>query len=191
LFPPEIINSVINNTGGKNRLRNEVKPIGSAVIPYVKGISDKFNRIGNRYNIRTIFKTKHKIRNTLMRTRPTSDPHLTAHCIYNIPCKFGRSYVGGKGRLLSVRIGEHKFNLRNRLLYKSKFAQHAFEEGHQISWNEGKILQIEVNSRQRKYKESAQMARMENPLSQPSLEFPLWIPLVKLEVNNLQRRSYL
>jgi hypothetical protein len=67
-FPPKPINTVINNTEGKNRLRNEVKPIGSVVIPYVKGISDKFKRIGNRYNIRTIFKTKHTLRNTLMRT---------------------------------------------------------------------------------------------------------------------------
>jgi hypothetical protein len=101
-----------------------------------------------------------------------SDPQLTAHCIYNIPCQCGRSYVGETGRPLSVRIGEHKFNLKNGLLDKSKLAQYAFEEGHQISWNKAKILQIEVNSRQRKYKESAHMACMENPISQPSLEFP-------------------
>jgi hypothetical protein len=153
-FPPKLINTVINNTGGNNQLRNEVKPIGSVVIPYVKGISDKFKWIGNRYNIRTIFKTKHTLRNTLMRTRPMSDPQLTAHCIYNIPCECGRSYVGETGRPLSIRIGEHKLNLRNGLLDKSKLAQHAFEEDHQISWNEAKILQIEVNSRQRKYTES-------------------------------------
>jgi predicted GIY-YIG superfamily endonuclease len=121
-----------------------------------------------------------------------SDPHLRAHCIYNIPCECGRSYVGETGRPLSVRIGEHKLNLKNGLLDKSKLARHAFEEDHQISWNEAKILEIEVNGRQRKYKESAHVACMENPISQPSLEFPrIWIPLVKEEVNNLQRRSYL
>jgi predicted GIY-YIG superfamily endonuclease len=169
-FPPKLINTVINNTGGNNRLRNEVKPIGSVVIPYVKGISDKFKRIGNRY-IRTIFKTKHTLRNTFMRTKPMSDPQRTAQCIYNILCEYGRSYVGETGRPLSVRIWEHKFNLKNGLLDKSKLAQHAFEEGHHISWKEAKILQIEVNSRQRKYKESAHMACMENPISQHSLEF--------------------
>jgi hypothetical protein len=139
-FPPKLINTIINNTRGNNQLRNEVKPTGSVVIPSMKGISDKFKRIGNRYNIRTIFKTKHTLKNTLMRTRPMSDPQLTAHCIYNIPCKCGRSYVGKTGRPLSIRIGEHKLNLKNGLLDKSKLAQHAFEEGHQISWNEPKIL---------------------------------------------------
>jgi hypothetical protein len=159
-FPPKLMNIVINNTGGNNRLRNKVKPIGSVVIPYVKGISDKFKRIGNRYNIRTNFRTKHTLRNTLMRTRPMSDPQLTAHCIYNIPCECGRSYVGETGRPLSVRI-----NLKNSLLDKSKLAQHAFEEGHQISWNE-------INSRQTKYKESAHMACMEKPYQPTQLGIP-------------------
>jgi hypothetical protein len=71
-------------------------------------------------------------------------------------------------------------------------AKLAFEEGHEISWNEAKILQIESNSRQRKYKESAHMACMENPIRKSNLEFhPIWIPLVKEVVNNLQRGSYL
>jgi hypothetical protein len=125
-----------------------------------------------------------------MSIRPMSDPQQTAHCIDNIPCECGRSYVGETGRPLFVRIGEHKFNLKNGLLVKSKLAQHAFEELHQISWNEAKILQTEVNSRQRKYKEFAHMACMENTISQPSSEFPaIWIPLVKEKVNSLQRIS--
>jgi hypothetical protein len=137
----------------------------------VKCVSDKFKRIGNGY-IWTIFKTKYTLRNTLMRTRPMSDPQLTAHGIYNIPCECGRSYVGETGIPLSVRIREHKMNLKNGLLYESKLAQHSFEEGLQKSWNEATILQIEANSRQRKYKESAHMACMENPISQSCLEFP-------------------
>jgi hypothetical protein len=74
-FPQKLTDAVISSTGGNNRSRNEVKPIGSVVIPYVKGISEKFKRIGNHY-IRTIFKTKHTLRDTLMRTRPI---HSTLH----------------------------------------------------------------------------------------------------------------
>jgi hypothetical protein len=68
-------------------------------------------------------------------------------------------------------IVEHKFNFKNRLLGKSKLTQHALEERHKISWNEANILQVQVNSRQRKNKESAHMASMEKPIIQPSLEF--------------------
>jgi hypothetical protein len=34
-------------------------PLGYVYIPYVKGVSEKFKRIGNRYNVRTIFRMKH------------------------------------------------------------------------------------------------------------------------------------
>jgi hypothetical protein len=33
---------------------------------------------------------------------------------------------------LEVRIKEHKYNLTQGLLEKSKLAQHAYEEGHKI-----------------------------------------------------------
>jgi hypothetical protein len=107
-FPSKLINTVINNTGGNNWLRNEVNPIGSVVLLYVKGISDNFKQIGNSYNIRTTFKTKHELKNKLMKTRPMSNPQLKAHCIYNTPCECGRSYVDETGRPLSVRIGNTK-----------------------------------------------------------------------------------
>jgi hypothetical protein len=36
------------------------------------------------------------------------------------------------------------------LIEKSKLAQHAYEEGHRVSWDEARILEIESNSRYRK-----------------------------------------
>ena len=42
------------------------------------------------------------------------------------------------------------------LLQKNKVAEHLYEEGYQIGWNEARILQIESNSSYRKYKELIQ-----------------------------------
>jgi hypothetical protein len=72
--------------------------------PYVKIVSEKFKRIGNRYNIRTIFKTKHKFRSSVMNIRPERDTQQTAQCVYSIPCECGRSYIGETGRPLAVRL---------------------------------------------------------------------------------------
>jgi hypothetical protein len=81
-------------------------------------------------------------------------------------------------------------HLQQGLLEKSKLAQHAYEEGHWIGWNDVRILEIESNSRYRKYKELAHMACLPNPISQPSLDIsPIWIPLVSNEVSNSQRKS--
>jgi hypothetical protein len=44
-------------------------------------------------------------------------------------------------------------------------------------------LEVESNSRYRKYKESAHMAYSTNPIRQPSLDIsPIWIPLINEEV---------
>jgi hypothetical protein len=52
-----------------------------------------------------------------------------------------------------VRLREHRHNLREGLLEKSKLAQHAYEEGYMVRWDDTRILEIESNSRYRKYKE--------------------------------------
>jgi predicted GIY-YIG superfamily endonuclease len=127
-------------------------------IPYVKGVSEKFKPIANRYNIRAIFKTKHTLRSSLMQSRPERDRQQTAQCIYSIPCECGRSYNGETSRPLAVRLREHRHNLQQGFLEKSKLAQHAYEEGHRVGWNNARVLEIESNNRYRKYKESADMA---------------------------------
>jgi predicted GIY-YIG superfamily endonuclease len=112
----------------------------------------------------------------------------TTQCVYSIPCECGRRYIGETGRPLSVRLREHRHNLKEGHLETSKLAQHAFEEGHKVDWDEARILEIESNSRYRKYKESAHMACLINPISQPSLDIsPIWIPVISNEVMNSQR----
>jgi hypothetical protein len=54
------------------------------------------------------------------------------------------------------------------MLEKSKLALHAYKEGHKICWKEVKVLQTELNTTYRKYKESAHMSLMDHPISKPS-----------------------
>jgi hypothetical protein len=124
-----------------------------------------------------------------MKTRPERDPQQTPRCVYSIPCECGRSYIGETGKPLAVRLREHKYNLKEGLLEKSKLAQHAYEESPRLAWDEARILEIESNSGYTKYKESAHMACLTNPISQPSLDIsPIWIPLICDEASNSQGR---
>jgi hypothetical protein len=77
-----------------------------------------------------------------------------------------------------MQLHDHRHNLKEGLLEKSKLAQHAYEEGHRVVWDEARILEIESNSRYRKYKELAHVACLKTPISQFSLDIsPIWIPL--------------
>jgi hypothetical protein len=49
-----------------------------------------------------------------------------------------------------VWLCEHG-NLHKGLIGKSKLAQHAYEEGHRVGWDDAGILEIESNNRRRKY----------------------------------------
>lgn len=188
-YPKEFVDSVLKPST-RNRPSSDTTYRGTVVIPYVKGIAEKFRRIGNRFQLRTIFKTKHTLRETLMKTGPGRDAQKTKQCVYSIPCDCGRYYIGETSRPLEVRIKEHKYNMTQGLLEKSKLAQHAYEEDHKILWNEAKVLQIEHNTTYRKYKESAHMSLLDHPISQPSVEIsPIWTPVITAEIKKLQRRQ--
>jgi hypothetical protein len=56
-----------------------------------------------------------------------------------------------------------------------------------ICWKEAKVLQIEPNTTYRKYKESAHVSLVADPISQPSLDIPpIWTPINEAEVRKLQ-----
>jgi hypothetical protein len=58
-----------------------------------------------------------------------------------------------------------------------------------VGWDEARTLEIESNSRYRKYKELAHMACLTNPISQPSLDIsPIWISLISNVVSKSQVR---
>jgi hypothetical protein len=144
--------------------RKKVKPLGSVYVLSVMGVSEKFKCTGNEYNIRTIYRMKYTLKSSLMITRPQRDPQQMAQCVYSIPCECGRSYIVETGRPLAVQLHEHRHNLKEGLLEKSKLAQHAHEEGLRVIWDEARILEVESNSRHRKYKESTHpYSVFENP----------------------------
>jgi hypothetical protein len=124
-----------------------------------------------------------------MKTGPVRDGQQTKQCVYRISRECGRCYIDETSRPLEVRIKEHKYNLTQGQLEKSKLAEHAYEEGHKIWWKNAKVLQIEPNATYRKYKECAHMSLAAHSISQLSLDIsPIWTPITEAEVIELQLR---
>jgi hypothetical protein len=62
-------------------------------------------------------------------------------------------------------------------------SQMAYGEGHRAIWDETRMLEIESNSRYRKYKELAHKAYLTNPIGHSSFDIsPIYIPLISDEV---------
>jgi hypothetical protein len=88
---------------------------GMAIILHFKGICKKFRHIGNFFNIRTIFRTKHTLQGTLMETGPVRDAHQMKQCVYNTLRDFDRCCIRETTMALEVCIKEHKYNLTQHL----------------------------------------------------------------------------
>jgi len=85
-----------------------VQTLGFISIKYIRGASKKFKHIANRYNIGTVFKMRHALKNSLMKMGPIRAPQETVNCIYSIPCECGRSYIGETSRPWAIRFREHR-----------------------------------------------------------------------------------
>jgi hypothetical protein len=74
-YPQEFVGYIMKESRSKRP--SDAVYQGTVIIPYVEDISEKFRRTGNRFNIGTIFKTKHKLHGTLMKTGPVRDDQQT------------------------------------------------------------------------------------------------------------------
>jgi hypothetical protein len=51
-----------------------------------------------------------------------------------------------------------------------RLAQHSFEKNHCVVWKEARVLEVEINSVYRKYKEAAYLSCLQNPIDKSSTE---------------------
>jgi hypothetical protein len=86
------------------------------------------------------------LRSSLKKTKQERDPQQTAQRVYSTPCECGRSYISETGRPLAVRLREHRHNLKENLLEKSKLAQHVFKGSHIVTKDVARILKIKSTS---------------------------------------------
>jgi hypothetical protein len=79
----------------RSRLRKEK----GFFAPHVKGLTEKFKRIGNRYNVRIVFRIKHTLKGSLTKTRSKNRFRMRRSNAYSIPCECGTSYIGETANL--------------------------------------------------------------------------------------------
>lgn len=178
-YPNNFVKKLINK---KTRVIEEKeKPEATVCIPYVRGLSEKIQRIGRNVNLRTVFSSKNTLKSNLVRTKPEVKRKLNKNVVYSIPCACAQEYIGETSRPLEVRVKEHRQKTEKRDVGYSKLVDHAVENKHQIQWDEAKVIGRESHYKKRKILEAIEMARRNfDTISQPSFELPpIWTPLLQ------------
>ena len=106
------------------------------VLPFSLCFSD-LPHLLNNFNISVAFKYETTIKNLLVRNNCNS---LGGGGVYSVECSGCLSkYYGQTGKQLSVRINQHKYNVR-RGEDNSAFFVHMSDKNHLINWNSAKFI---------------------------------------------------
>ena len=145
------------------------------VLPYVKGLSEKAQRIFKRHKISTAMKPCSTLRQILVHPKEKRDINKVTNCVCEIPCQGCNStYIGETGRNFGTRKGEHmktvekisrnRFTRANRkvsesTMLTSALADHVACNNHNIAWAESTILTTECDRYTRWVKEAIWIRR--------------------------------
>ena len=97
----------------------------TAVLPYIKDVSEVLRRCLQQQGVRTVFKSDTTLRSHLVRPKDTLEPTKQDGVVYKIPCECGKVYIGETGRAMQDRIKEHDRDIRLGRTQTSAVSEHA------------------------------------------------------------------
>ena len=113
----------------------------TAVLPYVRGVSESLRRVLVPLGVRVCFRPAITLRRMLSRPKDVIPDVQKSGVVYKIPCSgCQESYIGQTGRRLKQRFDEHKRAIKQADFNASPLAEHAWTEQHPVDWSNVKVL---------------------------------------------------
>ena len=162
---------------------NEFK--ATAVLPYVKGLSEQLRRFLQQQGVRAVFKLETTLRSQLVRPKDAVDPDKRDGVVSRIPCECGKAYIGETGRPKQDRIKEHDRDIRLACTETSAVSEHAHDTGNKPLWNEVKFIDRDPYHYTRRVNEAIHIRLHPNNINRDSgIEIPeAWVPMIKKHNN--------
>jgi hypothetical protein len=114
-------------------------PLALISLPYIQGTTDHISKILTKKNIKTIFKPFKTLKQSFRSTKDKFDPMLGPR-IYQIPCSYGKSYIGQTSRSFKSHLKEHIADTTHNHISKSVIVEHSFKSKHLICFDKTRIL---------------------------------------------------
>ena len=102
----------------------------TAVLPYIKGVSEVLHPCMQQQGIRTVFKSDTMLRSHLVRPKDVLDLSRQDGVVYKIPCECGKMYIMQTGRSMHERIKEHDRDIRLAHTQTSAVSEHTNKTRH-------------------------------------------------------------
>ena len=127
--------------------------------PYVKGLSEKIEKICTPLGVKPVFKPGRMLRQELMKVKTKTPEEKLTGVVYEIPCgQCDEVYLGEAKRTLKVRLGEHRQAVK-RGDQKNGIAVHVHNTQHCIDWKGSKIQRRAAGYWERRTTEAIQIRK--------------------------------
>ena len=100
------------------------------------------------------------MRDRLVRAKDRLGKKIKAGVVYQYQCQCGKIYVGETGRTLGTREMDHRRAISKGNADHSGISKHVLETGHEIAWDEVRIVCYESNWHKRKIKEGYYISKI-------------------------------
>ena len=180
-YPSSFVQKLTRTRKAAPRVEPETEFKSTAVLTYIKVVSEPLCRCLQQQGIRTVFKSDTTLRSHLVRPKDTVDLAKQDSVVYRIPCECGKVYIGEKGRSVQERIKEHDRDIRLTHTQTSVISEHANKTGHHPPWNEVKFIDRDSHWYARRVKEAIHIRLHSDNINRDNeIESPeVWIPTIK------------
>jgi len=93
-YPFSFVQNLTGTRKAAPRREPETELKTTAVLPYIKGVSEPLRRYLQQQGIRPVFKSDATLRSHLVRPKDTVDPAKQDGVVYRIPCECGKVCFG-------------------------------------------------------------------------------------------------
>ena len=121
--------------------QNNERPISTAKIPYVKGLSERVCGILKDFKIRGVMRTQ-TLKDVLSHPKDAVPMGQKTGVIYKVACSVcPKVYIGETKRRLDDRVAEHKEACTKIALHeKSALGEHKYDSNHEPNWASIQII---------------------------------------------------
>lgn len=171
------------------RVRTPTVERKPAVLPFVRGVTDKIGHILKRVSIKTYFKPLKKMSQFL---RPVkSNTPLQSAGVYKLDCECGLSYIGQTKRSISTRVKEHIADVKHRRCNRSAVCEHVMDRpNHSIKFDQPSVLVKEKRYLPRMLREAIEIKKYPNFNREDGLSLPpAWDPVLHLIKGQARHRT--
>ena len=124
-YPGRTVKRTLSSTTKTREKDTEEDSAKPMFLPYVRGVSEKLEKVCAPQGVKTIFRPQQTLRNKLMQVKQKTPMEKKRNIVYEVPCRDCQlTYIGETRRTMMKRMTEHKYAVKTGDA-KNRIAVHA------------------------------------------------------------------